>query len=626
MAYTQDDREIGIETPLGKDALLLQGFQGDEGVSRPFRFSLDLLSAEKAIDFNAIVGKRATIRLRVPKKADRYFNGIISRFSQGASGGDLTSYTAELVPWLWMLTLSSDCRIFQNLSVPDIIEQVFRDRGFTDFKKNLRATYAPLEYCVQYRETDFNFVSRLMEQYGIFYYFEHDKGVHHLVMADSTAGHQPCPGQPKASCQSAQAGGDATRREVMTFSAEQEVRAGRYELSDYNFETPAVNLAVNVNAVGPGTDPKKVFFDYPGEYTKRDQGEALVRLRIEEEEAQRVVFAGQGTCRAFRPGYGFSLTDHYRQDWNRAYYLVSVFHSATTGAFGAGTEPSGESYSNTFSCLPASVPFRPTRSTPRPVIEGIQTAVVVGKKGEEVWVDKHGRVKVQFHWDRKGKRDESSSCWVRVSQPWAGKRWGATFLPRIGQEVIVEFLEGDPDRPMVVGSVYNGDQVPPYDLPASQTRTTIKSNSSKGGGGSNELRFEDKKGSEQVYVHAQRDADVVVEHDRRESVGNEQHLEVTSHRVEKVGGEQHLKVGADLVEDVGGSHSEKAGQEIHLNAGMKVIIEAGTEITLKGPSGFVKIDPAGVWIQGPMVQINCGGAPGVAAAKALKAPAKPQKS
>jgi type VI secretion system secreted protein VgrG len=625
MAYTQDDREIGIETPLGKDVLLLQSFQGDEGVSRLFRFSLDMVSTEKTIDFNAIVGKRATIRLRVPKQPERYFNGVISRFSQGASGSGLTAYTAELVPWLWMLTLSSDCRVFQNLSVPDIIEQVFRNRGFSDFKKNLRGTYLPLEYCVQYRETDFNFVSRLMEQYGIFYYFEHDKSAHHLVMTDSTAGHQPCPGQAKASCQGAQ-DADVSRGEVTAFGAEQEVRAGRYDLSDYNFETPAVNLAVNVNAVGPGSDSKNALFDYPGEYAKRDQGEALVRLRIEEEEAQRVVFAGQSACRAFRPGYGFSLTDHYRSDWNRSYYLLSVFHSATTGAYGSSGQVVASGYTNSFSCLQASTPFRPPRSTARPVIEGVQTAMVVGKKGEEVWVDKHGRVKVQFHWDRKGKRDESSSCWVRVAQPWAGKRWGAVFLPRIGQEVIVEFIEGDPDRPMIIGSVYNGDQVPPYDLPAGQTRTTIKSNSSKGGGGSNELRFEDKKGAEQVYVHGQRDFDVVVEHDRHESVGNEQHLEVTSHRIEKIGGEQHLKIGADLVEDVGGSHSEKAGQEIHLNAGMKIIIEAGTEITLKGPSGFVKIDPSGVWIQGPMVQINCGGAPGVAAPKVLKTPAKPQKS
>jgi len=626
MAYTQDDRDIAIETPLGKDALLLGGFQGEEAVSRLFRFSLKMVSLNEALDFTALLGKSASLRLRLKDGSDRYFNGIISRLSQGPTRLGFTTYRAELVPWFWLLTRCSDCRIFQNLSVPDIIDRVFNDRGFKDFKNSLRKVYSPLEYCVQYRETDFNFVSRLMEQYGIFYYFEHARGSHHLVMADTSAGSPKCPGQAKASYQRTDDPSQGKRGEVSEFSAEQEVRPGQYGLDDYNFETPLVDLGVNVSAVGPGSDPKKEMFDYPGEYAKRDEGEALVRLRMEEEEAQRLVFAGASSCRAFRPGYEFALTDHDRKSWNASYFLTSVSHAASTGTFGAGAQSRDQNYANSFACIPASVSLRPPRLTPKPIVEGVQTAVVVGKKGEEIWADKHGRVKVQFHWDRKGKRDENSSCWMRVSQPWAGKRWGTTFLPRVGQEVLVEFLEGDPDRPLIIGSVYNGDQVPPYDLPANQTRSTIKSNSSKGGGGSNELRFEDKKGAEQIYLHSQRDLDVVVEHDRRESVGNEQHLEVTTHRVEKIGGEQHLKVGADLVEDVGGSHSEKAGQEIHLNAGMKVIIEAGTEITLKGPSGFVKIDPAGVWIQGPMVQINCGGAPGVAAPKVLKPPAKPQKS
>ena len=620
MAYTQNRRSIAIDTPLGKDVLLLQGFSGAEGISRPFHFSLELLSENASIDFDAIVGKNATVTVKTADGGERYFNGIISRFAQRSSGKPLSAYTAEMVPWLWLLTRSADCRIFQNLSTGDIIAQVFKNRGFLDFKNRLQKTYAPREYCVQYRETDFNFVSRLMDHDGIFYYFEHEKGKHTLVLADAASEHKPVPGQARARFQAGQ-GGVETQADVVTdWVAEHEIRSAKYSLTDFNFQTPRVSLAVSLDALHkPPAGQKFEIYDYPGEYTKRDVGEQFARVRIEEDEALRILLHGMSTCRQFTSGYRFELTDYPRSDANKAYVLTSITHSLSEPSYVSQEEHVG-GYSNSFTCQPASAVYRPPRATPRPVVQGLQTAIVVGKAGEEFWVDKYGRIKVQFHWDRLGKHDENSSCWLRVSQNWAGKRWGTVFLPRIGQEVIVEFLEGDPDLPIVTGAVYNGDQNPPYDLPAEQTKGTIKSNSSKGGGGYNELRFEDKKDSEQVFLHAQKDLDVIVEKDRRELVKKDRHLMVKGNKVEAIDGEHHVKVGSSRVAEVGGSVSEKASQEIYLNAGTKVVIEAGMEITLKGSGGFVKIDPMGVTIQGTLVQINGGGSAGSGSAKSVKTP------
>ena len=332
-------------------------------------------------------------------------------------------------------------------------------------------------------------------------------------------------------------------------------------------------------------------------------------------------------------GYRFELTEHYRPDQNQAYVITGMAHSISEDSYTTGADPQ-VSYSNAFTCIPLSVPFRPARTTPKPVVQGPQTAFVVGKAGEELWVDKYGRIKVQFHWDREGKSDENSSCWIRLAQSWAGKRWGAVFLPRIGQEVVVEFLEGNPDAPIVTGSVFNAEFGTPYDLPAEQTKMSIRSNSSKGGGGANEIRFEDKKGNEQVYIHSQKDLDLVVRATARERIGGQRHVVVGGAHFEEVGGDAFVRVvgeqiasigknatnkfEGDLIEDVQGSHSFKAGQEIGMKAGMKIVVDAGLEITLKGAGGFIKIDPSGVTIQGTLVRINSGGAPGTASAATMK--------
>ena len=312
---------------------------------------------------------------------------------------------------------------------------------------------------------------------------------------------------------------------------EQELRTGKYSLTDYNFETPSANLlADEPTVVSVGGNSKFEIYDYPGEYLNRSQGKTLAGVRMQEEEAGHLVATGSSDCRAFTSGYKFKLADHYRQDMNVPYVLTEVQHEASVGSsYSLGDHGAGEHYSNHFTCIPADTPFRPPRITPKPFVQGPQTALVVGKSGEEIWVDKYGRIRVQFYWDRQGKKDEKSSCWIRVSQPWAGKNWGSMWIPRMGQEVIVDFLEGDPDRPLITGRVYNAEETVPYTLPDHQTVSTFKSRSSKGGGDDNynEIRFEDKKGSEQIFINAEKDMDLRVENDSREFVGSNRHLIVT---------------------------------------------------------------------------------------------------
>jgi type VI secretion system secreted protein VgrG len=689
MAYTQEGKLISVSTPLGEDTLLLQGISGVEGISRLFSFHLELLSENDSISFTDIVGQNVTISVELADGSERYFNGYVSRFVQSGQDDRFTHYHAEVVPWLWFLTRNADCRIFQNMTVPDIIAQVFQDLGFQDFRNSLQGSYDPREYCVQYRETHFNFVSRLMEQYGISYYFEHTDGKHTLVMVDSP-GSYPSLDPETIRCDLV-SGGTEDEDLITRWQIEQELRTGKYSLNDYNFETPSTSLlSSEPTVVDVGNNTSFELYDYPGEYVNKGQGQSLAKLRMQEVEASHLIVHGDSTCRAFTSGYQFTLSDHYRQDMNTSYVLTAVQHTASVGRiYYTGESDTGSHYSNHFTCIPASVPFRPPRRTPKPIVQGPQTAVVVGKSGEEIWVDQYGRVVVQFFWDRQGKKNENSSCWIRVSQPWAGKNWGAMWIPRIGQEVIVEFLEGDPDRPIITGRVYNAEAMPPYQLPDNGTRSTFMSRSSKEGGSANynEIRFEDKKGSEQIFINAERDMDHRVEHDSREYVGHDRHLIVQGNQLEAVGGDKHghvkgnhlekidgdlslqvagnqkekvggnksgevagdqkekiggtmslkvggsqnsevgsdvsLQVGSSRNEKVGMTHALEAGQTIHLKAGMNVVIEAGMQLSLKGPGGFVDIGPTGVSIQGTMVLINSGGAAGSGPGASTQSPDQP---
>ena len=568
MTYTQENRLISIDTPLGGDVLLLQGFTGHEAISRLFNFHLDVFSTKENISFQDIVGQQVTIRVSLADNSERYFNGYVSRFAQSGRDTRFTHYQMEVVPWLWFLTRIADCRIFQNMTIPDIIQQVFKSRGYSDFSLSLTGSYDPREYCVQYRETDFNFVSRLMEQYGIFYFFQHNDGKHTLVLADSNSAYQPCPGQ--ATAHYTQSGSAVETEDATTaWNIEQELRTGKYSLNDYNFTTPSTSLMASESTVySVGGNGKFEIYDYPGEYFTPAQGTTLAKTRMEEEEASHLVISGSSVCRAFTSGYKFDLEDHYRDDMNDSYVLSEVQHVASAGStYGHGESAGGPQYSNHFTCIPASVPFRPARVTPKPFVQGPQTALVVGKAGEEIWVDSYGRITVQFYWDRQGQKNEKSSCWIRVSQPWAGQAWGSMWIPRIGQEVIVSFIEGDPDRPIITGRVYNAQQTVPYALPDNQTRSTFMSRSSKGGGSSNynEFRFEDKMGSEQIFMNAEKDMDLRVENDSREFIGANRHLIVTTNQQEQVQADKHLhvegnqfeKIDTDMSMQIGGDQKEK---------------------------------------------------------------------
>jgi len=594
-----------------------------EAISQLFRFDLVMLSENPSISFSDIVGQRVTVSVRRPDGGLRYINGFVSRFAQSGSDARLTYYHAEIVPWLWFLTRWADCRIFQNKTVPDIIKQVFTDRGFNDFEDRCEGSFPTREYCVQYRETDFNFVSRLMEQHGIFYFFEHSDSKHTLILANSVHAHQQCPGQSRVSLrEDAGPGALPDYEDVITeWRMDQEVRSGQYALSDYNFETPSTKLLENLSTrkeVAQNT--KYEVFDYPGVYLNISEGERIVNLRMEEEEAFVTVAAGNGTCRSLIPGFRFDLSDHYRHDMNRGYIVTEVQHAASLGDSYTSDDESSITYANSFSVIPDDTSYRPPRLTLQPVVQGPQTAVVVGPSGSEIYVDKYSRVKVQFFWDRKGKHDEQSSCWIRVSQPWAGKQWGFVAIPRIGQEVIVDFLEGDPDRPIITGRVYNAEQMPPYALPANQTQTGIKTRSSRGGGTSNfnEFRFEDKMGEEEFYAHAEKDLTTEVEHDEKRTVGNDrtstiQHddtLTVQNDRSATINGtdtETVMRTQSSTVNDsrstmIATSDSLTAGTQISQTAGTSFSITSGTTMSV---------------VAGASVDITAAGQVAITAANAL---------
>ncbi len=654
MPYTQANRLISLSTPLGDDKLLLAGFTGHEAVSRLFNFQLELLAGAVPIDFAQIIGKNVTISVIQADNTPRYFNGLVNRFALSGADTTFTHYQMEVVPWTWMLTRFADCKIFHGKAVGDIIQQVFSDRGFTDFQISLSATYSPIEYCVQYRESDFNFISRIMEQNGIFYFFKHERGKHTMVIADSASIHEECPGQQSAGYNLVSGGLDA-EDVINSWEIEQQMKSGKYTLTDFNFKTPSTSLLATeptIVSVGGNTDYE--LFDYPGEFATRGDGTTVAKLRMQEEEADHMVVNGTSVCRAFSTGYKFDLADHFQSSMNTTYILTEIEHAASVADSYSGDEGAGtESYSNHFRCIPATVPFRPARITPKPFVQGPQTAIVVGKSkdqdsgneddggdGEEIWVDKLGRVTVLFPWDRAGK----CSCRVRVSQNWAGLSWGSISIPRVGQEVIVSFIEGDPDRPIVTGRVYNAEQTVPYTLPDYQTRSTFKTRSSTGGGADNynELRFEDKAGSEQVFLRGEKDLDTRLKNDIREYAGNNRSLIVKKDQMEKVEGDHHsqvtgnsnqkigknlsLQVGQNLYEKSGTNFAHEAGQAIHLKAGMTLVLEAGTELTLKVGGNFIDINSTGVTIVGTMVMINSGGAAGSGSGSSPTDPKDPDEA
>jgi type VI secretion system secreted protein VgrG len=562
--YTQQSSPFRFKSEdLGDDDLLITGLTGSEALSELFHFSLDLVAPlEKPVNFEDVLGKGAVVAVDVPGGEPRQFRGIVSRFAQGRRDDNFISYRLELVPPVWLLTRRVQSRIFQYLSVPEILKKVLDGFKVT---YQIQGTFEPRDYCVQYRESDFAFASRLMEEEGIYYYFRHPDDGCEMVVANTPQGHAPVP-DPATLVYDEDAGGNRDEPRVTTWEKVQEVRPGKVTLWDHCFELPHKHLeadqkiqeAVEVGSVThklslPVADALEVY-DYPGAYAQRfdgvsrggaDQSAELekifqdnrrtARLRIQAEAAQAVSVQGRSACPQMVAGHTFTLENHFDGDGD--YVLTRVDHRASiaSDAYRSGAPPEVD-YQNAFACIPVALPFVPARVTPRPTVKGTQTAVVVGPPGEEIFTDKYSRIKVQFHWDREGKFDADSSCWVRVATIWAGKGWGVVHIPRIGQEVIVDFLEGDPDQPIVIGSVYNADQMPPGELPKHGMVSGLMSRTTPKGGPSNfnGFRADDSKGKEALNVQAEYDMTTLVKHDDTQTVKNNRTITVDGTHTETI--------------------------------------------------------------------------------------------
>ena len=633
MQFVQDDRLLSLETPAGPDVLLVERVQGRESLSSPFLYRIDALGPIEPLAPEVIVGNSINIGFRQLDGERHYINGIARSLGVGVPvGRDQRYYTIEVVPWLSLLSYTSDCRIFHSLgsggpmAVPKIVETIFHEFGFSNFEfRSLTGNYQPREYCVQYNETYFDFVSRLLEEEGIYYYFTHERNRHKLILSDSAAGYAKLSSATLRFNPSGQYA-DQIERWERVYS----IASGRWATKDYDFQAPRTPLDSGEASVAKvPVSTKYELFEYPGRFATRDAGSTLARRRMETEERGLEGVRGVGACRTLHPGMTFALTDHpTAAENNQPVVVTELEFDACNEGFLPGDKRKA-SYGNSFHALPAKSVVRPARSTPKPSVRGIQTAFVVGPAGEEIYTDKFGRIMVQFHWDRRGRSDEKSSCWIRVAQSWAGHQWGMQTVPRVGMEVLVDFVDGDPDRPMVIGVVNNADALPTYALPEHKTRSGIKTRSSPGGRGFNEIRFEDKAGKEQVFLHAQRDYDLRIGHDSRTSVASGQHVNVAGGLWEWVGKNHHATVDGDHVESIGGGVSRSIGVDLHdkvgtnyaVHAGTNLCLEAGASLTLKVGGSFITLNAAGISMNGTMVLINSGGAANGLSA----APAKPDK-
>ena len=670
--------QMELVTSLGP-VLRFKSMSAQEEVSRLFEFQVIAVSDDPAVAADDLLGTNVAVSIEVADDTKRWFHGIVAGFGiEGVEGRDF-SYRLTVRPWAWLMTRSADVRIFQEMSTPDIIKAVFGEYANGTFVDELSGSYSPRTYCVQYRETDFNFVSRLMEEEGIFYYWRHAEDKHELVLADAASTHVATAGfeeilylEDDKALAEAQA--------INEWHMRHEIQTGKLTLSDYNFETPSTSLKTGTVAGSRAHAEKEhEVYDYPGLYGVKADGDARAQIRLDEHSARFSRFTGQGNTPGLAAGALFTLKNHPRDDQNAEYVLLSTQIDMQQ----AGYESGGDQdtlFLCRFVAQASADPFRPARITRKPSVAGPQTALVVGGgDAGDIETDEFGRIKVQFHWDRLGEKNAESSCWLRVAAPFAGNGWGMIALPRIGQEVMVAFLEGDPDQPIVVGSIYNAEQKVPYELPANATVSTVKSRSKLGAAADfNELRFEDKAGEEYLLLHAQKDRLEFVEGTLKSHIGigdgeGDEHRTVKKDRKEKIEGEHHLhvvkdvkhkldakmsltvvqdimmksdatwslktaqdisaesgtaisfKAGTDLHLKIGSNIGAEGGQNVHIKGGMNVVIEAGMEITLKAGGSFVTIGPAGVSIKGAMVMINSGGAAGSGNGASPVAPTAPEE-
>lgn len=626
--------------------LEVTSWEGHEGVSTPFRYVLQLASKQADIELGALLGKPARMMIHGIRE-DRFVHGVVSRFSQSNPGQHFARYELEMVPAIWFLSFYEEHRIFQQLTAQEIITSILDEYGIKGdpwVKWSLSGDLPKREYCVCYGETLLGFISRLLAEEGVFYFFEHEAESHLMVFGNDSSVHDELVGGKEIPFRL-----DVSRsheiEHVHSFEYDLRVRPQKTLLRDFNFKKPHEEIEGECadtekdDAAGHPAASKIVVYDYPGGFLETSDADRLVKIRHGQNRSDRRTARGRSNCRRLLPGFTFQLADHERGDYNAEYLVTRLSHKGSQPSVTAPESPGAEeaTYEAEFSCIPAKDVVVWESPPRKPVVQGAQTALVVGPKGEEIYTDDdgYGLVKVQFHWDRRGEYDENSSCWLRVAQPTAGSGMGMLALPRVGHEVLVEFLDGDPDRPLVTGVLYNAESRPPLQLPDEKTRTTLKSLTSPDGEGFNELRFEDKKGEEQIFIHGQKDLDLHVENDQRELIGNDAHLTVTNDQLEEIKNDLHLTVGrhrqvetgkddnlevkgkqaidvaesrsltvgGDKIDVIKGKHSEECTMDIYVK-GMNIVVEGSMQLTLVAGGSEVVLGPSGVTIKGAMVTLD----------------------
>jgi type VI secretion system secreted protein VgrG len=637
----KDTRFFFISEAYKKNELQVLSMYGTEGISEPYQWKLELVSQKPNIDFDKVVGEAAKLKI-IGALADRWVHGIITRLElnqviepQEKGMPQRAIYRAVLAPPMMKLSYRKRLRIFQNRSTEQIVTKVLQDGGVKTQNWNLqdKSKYKAREYCVQYRETDLDFVSRLLEEEGISYHFEHTEEMVTIVFNDNSSGYASI-AEESTIIYNQQLSMERSAEFVHSFRYGQQMRIEKVTLGDYNFKKPSAPISGEKT----GKNPDYEMYDYPGTYwhgdgvIDSDEAKRLAQMRQEEFQTEKLTGVGASDSNRLIPGHTFTLggeeanEKHPAGKLNTKYLITRVTHEASQGMVLEGMGEQDEAlYGNSVTVIPAVVQYRPARVTHRPVALGNHTATVVGADGQEIYTDEYGRVKVRFHWDRESSGDERSSCWLRISQGWAGSGWGMVYLPRVGQEVLVSFIEGHPDRPIVSGRVYNGSQTHPYGLPDGKTKSTLKSNSSPDGGGFNEIRLEDKKDSEEVYLHAQKDYNVVVEndrttevkndrtetikhddtetvnHDQSVTVKNDQSITVNNDQNTIVKGHQNVDVTKDQSISITGNHNLSVTKDSNQDA-MSITLSATKSVTIKVGMNSIEISQKGVTINGAMVE------------------------
>jgi type VI secretion system secreted protein VgrG len=581
--FKQGNAFLTISSPFGDDDLIVDGLDGTEGISELFRFMLYMRSTSTSLAATSIVGQPVTVTMEISSAHSREVTGIVSRFIHSGQNTDFSLYQAEVVPKLWLLTLSRDRKIYQAKSVPDIVKAVLGEFGIT-FSAKLTGSYSALDYCVQYDETAFDFISRLMERAGIFYFFTFANGQHTMVLADAASAHVACTGAATMRFFPPVDGLNAIDT-VARFEHEHRLVLKTAVVSDHDYLNPTTSL-LGTSAASSGQGE---VFEYPAGHLTASAATSLAKLRLEASQVEAETLRGDSFAYAFSAGTKFTLSGHFVAALNTSHVLRRIHHTARD-----------DSYSNAFEAFPATVPFRPPLATPRPRAFGSETALVVGSSGEEIWTDAHGRIKVRFFWDREGKKDDTCSTWLRVSQPVAGKGFGTLFLPRVGHEVVVSYIDGDPERPLVTGSVYNGENKPPVTLPGSQTQSTMNTRSSKAGTEGNEIRFEDKKDSEELYIHALKDMKVEIGNSRTTTIDKaddtltltegkrtvelkkgDESLTVAGKRTLKITGDESHTSSGKFTHKVSGDYSLVIDGKLSISASGGITISSDTAVTVK---------------------------------------------